>query len=146
MALTDEQRVRARRIRGEMEVAAPVVAANAKDDATLLAAFTLFNPWAANVKYQAKDVVRHDELLYQVVQAHTSQAHQPPGSDGMLAIYRPVQGEPEPGTVLPWVGGESVAIGDRRIYEGVVYESYAATGANIWPPPEFPAAWRAVEE
>ncbi|MDL2318180.1 hypothetical protein LJC74_03675 [Eubacteriales bacterium OttesenSCG-928-A19] len=145
MPLSEEQKARARKIRAEMQAAAPVVAANA-DDATLLSTFTLFDAWSAGVEYKAKDVVRHEELLYQVGQDHTSQAHQPPGIDGMLAIYRPVQGEPEPGTVLPWVSGEAVKIGDKRVYEGVAYEVYAEAGTNIWPPPDFPAAWRVAEE
>ena len=83
--------------------------------------------------------------LYRVEQAHTAQAHQPPGGDGMLAVYRPLQ---EPGEVLPWVYGEAVSIGDRRIdpTDGLVYEVYAEAGANLWEPHTAPAIWRLAEE
>lgn len=142
--LSNEQVTRARKIRAEIQTAAPFISANA-DDATLLATFTLYDKWKPDTAYNEKVVLRHEELLYKVEQAHTSQSHQPPGSEGMLAIYRPVQGEAEPGTVLPWVSGEAVEVGDKRVYEGVTYECYAPVGANIWPPPEFVAAWKVAE-
>lgn len=85
--------------------------------------------------------------LYEVVLAGgvTVQAHQPPGGEGMLAVYRPIQREAEPGQVLPWVYGEAVKVGDKREYNGVVYEAYAPAGANTHSPDLVPAVWRVSE-
>ena len=62
-----------------------------------------------------------------------------------MLFYRPLQ---EPGEVLPWVYGEAVSIGDRRIdpSDGLVYEVYNEAGANLWEPHTAPAIWRLAEE
>lgn len=106
---------------------------------------SLYPEWEAGAAYDKGALLRHEGRLYRVEQAHTAQAHQPPSGEGMLAVYRPLQ---EPGEVLPWVYGEAVSIGDRRIdpSDGLVYEVYAEAGANLWEPHEVPAIWRLVEE
>lgn len=105
----------------------------------------LFAEWAVGVPYAEGTVLRHGDGLYRVVQAHTSQGHQVPGGEGMLAIYAPVQLPAQDGGVLPWVSGEALDIGDRREYNGVVYEVYAPAGVNIWAPSDVPAIFRVVE-
>ena len=106
---------------------------------------SLYPLWEAGAAYDKGALLRHGGRLYRVEQAHTAQAHQPPSGEGMLAVYRPLQ---EPGEVLPWVYGEAVSIGDRRIdpSDGLVYEVYAEAGANLWEPHTAPAIWRLVEE
>lgn len=106
---------------------------------------SLYPLWEAGAAYGKGALLRHGGRLCRVEQAHTAQAHQPPGSEGMLAVYRPLQ---EPGEVLPWVYGEAVSIGDRRIdpSDGLVYEVYNEAGANLWEPHTAPAIWRLAEE
>ena len=106
---------------------------------------SLYPEWEAGAAYGKGALLRHGGRLYLVEQAHTAQAHQPPGGEGMLAVYRPLQ---EPGEVLPWVYGEAVSIGDRRIdpSDGRIYEVYAEAGANLWEPHTAPAIWRLAEE
>ena len=106
---------------------------------------SLYPLWEAGAAYEKGALLRHGGRLYRVEQAHTAQAHQPPGGEGMLAVYRPLQ---EPGEVLPWVYGEAVSIGDRRIdpSDGRIYEVYAEAGANLWEPHTAPAIWRLAEE
>ena len=101
--------------------------------------------WSAGRAYQAGDIVRQADVLYKVLQAHTSQAHQPPSGAGMLAVYAPIQPPAEPGVVLPWVNGETgLSAGDKRSYNGKVYEAIQAPGANVWTPDSVPAIWKAV--
>lgn len=52
----------------------------------------------------------------------------------------------EAGDVSPWVSGEAIALGDRRAYNGAVYECIAVdgAGANVWTPDLVPALWKAV--
>lgn len=106
---------------------------------------SLYPEWEAGAAYGKGALLRHGGRLYRVEQAHTAQAHQPPSGEGMLAVYRPLQ---EPGEVLPWVYGEAVSIGDRRIdpSDGRIYEVYAEAGANLWEPHTAPAIWRLAEE
>ena len=106
---------------------------------------SLYPLWEAGAAYDKGALLRHGGRLYRVEQAHTAQAHQPPGGEGMLAVYRTLQ---EPGEVLPWVYGEAVSIGDRRIdpSDGRIYEVYNEAGANLWEPHEVPAIWRLAEE
>lgn len=101
---------------------------------------SLYPLWEAGAAYEKGALLRHGGRLYRV-----EQAHQPPGGEGMLAVYRPLQ---EPGEVLPWVYGEAASIGDRQIdpTDGLVYEVYAEAGANLWEPHTAPAIWRLVEE
>ena len=86
--------------------------------------------------------MQHSGRLYRVEQAHTAQAHQPPGGEGMLAIYRPIR--PTAAEPLPWIYGEPVEIGDKRIdpTDGLVYVVYTPAGANVWQPHEAPSIWQ----
>lgn len=105
-----------------------------------------FRTWKPGATYGQGEKVRHEEALYSVQQSHTAQVHQPPGSEGMLAIYRSVQSEPAEGEVLPWMNGEAVRQGDRRAYNGMVFECIGAdgAGANVWTPDTVPAVWKRV--
>lgn len=127
-----------------MRPAVQYVAAETYDDDQLMAAAELFDVWGPDKDYKGGELLRHESMLYRVQQAHTSQAHQPPGSAGMLAVYVPIQQPAEDGQVLPWISGEALDIGDKREYNGVVYELYAPAGVNIWPPDTVPAIWRVV--
>lgn len=119
--------------------------AGALSDEQAVTVESLYPLWEAGAAYDKGTLLRHGGRLYRVEQAHTAQAHQPPGGEGMLAVYRPLQ---EPGEVLPWVYGEAVSIGDRRIdpSDGRIYEVYAEAGANLWEPHTAPAIWRLAEE
>lgn len=69
-------------------------AAPSMADATALAVAEAlpeaFRAWTAGDQYAANEIVTHNGKVYRVVQAATAQAHQPPGSAGMLAVYRPI--------------------------------------------------------
>lgn len=124
--------------------AAQQVAAETYDDTELVASSALFEDWQVDTSYKTGTILRHNEKLYRVQQAHTSKSHQPPDATGMLAIYTTIQAPTSDGKVLPWIYGEAVSIGDKRSYEGKIYECYASAGANIWTPDIVPAIWRIV--
>lgn len=70
---------------------------------------------------------------YRVVQSVTPQAHQAPDSEGMLAIYRPIERE-HSGTQsdpIPWVYGMDCTEGKYYSYNGKVYR--VATGGTMSP-------------
>lgn len=112
------------------------------DDAQAVTVSSVYPAWAAGVEYAAQAIIRHGDRLYRVEQAHTAQAHQPPGGEGILAIYRPIR--PTAAEPLPWIYGEPVEISDKRIdpEDGNVYVVYTPAGANVWPPHDAPTIWQ----
>ena len=78
-------------------------------------------------------VLRHDGVTYRVVQPVTPQAHQPPGSEGMLAIYRPIETQ-HAGTEedpIPFVYGMDALAGLYYSYAGGLYQ--VAKGGDMKP-------------
>lgn len=105
----------------------------------------LYYAWQPDTAYETGKIVYYGDCLYRVEQAHISQAHQPPGSEGMLAVYRPIRAADG---VYTWLYGETVEIGAKRVdpTDGLLYEVYAPAGANIWEPHTVPAIWRLVRQ
>ena len=60
-----------------------------------LAVTGLFDEWSAGVEYWKGRRFTHGGVVYEVKQDVVAQAHQPPGSEGMLAVYRPISANPE---------------------------------------------------
>lgn len=110
---------------------------------------SVFPLWQVEVAYEVGFKVRHNDILYKVLQAHTSQADWTP--DVAVSLFaKVIVGELDPGTgeqvVLDWIQPDSTnpyMKGDRVIFEGVVYES--TMDNNIWAPDVYPQGWSVVE-
>ena len=77
----------------------------------------------------------HNGQVYRMVQSTevTPQAHQPPGGEGMLAVYRPIDTE-HAGTqadLIPWVSGMDCYAGKYYSYNGKIYR--VAVGGTMKP-------------
>lgn len=91
--------------------------------------------------------VMHNGQCYRQAQsaAVTPQAHQPPGSDGMLAVYRPIERE-HAGTLadpIPWVSGMDCYAGKYYSHNGHIYR--VADGGTMKPCvwyPGMPDVWQ----
>lgn len=87
----------------------------------------------------------HNNQTYRVVQKVTPLAKQPPGGEGMLAIYRPID-RGHTGTVedpIPWVSGMDCISGKHYSYNGKTYR--VAEGGTMAPctwPPDTPGMWQ----
>lgn len=93
--------------------------------------------WVANEQVQVGTRRLYGGVLYECLQAHMTLSTWTP--DVTPALWRVVESEPETGE---WVSGEQgLQVGDRRTYEGIIYEVRQSPGANIWPPPTVPALW-----
>jgi len=97
--------------------------------------------WAVKVKYKVGDLCSHVATLYEVVQAHTSQADWTPDKVPALFVAR------SPAGVIPlWVqptgAHDAYAKGALVIFEGKVYRSLI--DANVWSPAVYPAGWEGV--
>lgn len=89
----------------------------------------------------------HNGQVYRMVQSTevTPQAHQPPGGEGMLAVYRPIDTE-HAGTQadpIPWVSGMDCYAGKYYSYNGKIYR--VAEGGTMAPcnwPPDTSGLWQ----
>lgn len=110
---------------------------------------SVFPLWQVEVAYEVNFKVRHKDILYKVLQAHTSQTDWSP--DVAVSLFaKVIVGEVDPGTgeqvVLDWIQPDSTnpyMKGDRVIFKGVVYES--TMDNNIWAPDAYPQGWSVVE-
>lgn len=87
-------------------------------------------------KLEKDQCITKDGRCYRVVQAITPQAHQVPGGDGMLAIYRPIDRNHK-GTLtdpIPWVNGMDCCAGMYYSYHEAVYLCNGDMKPCVWAP------------
>lgn len=93
------------------------------DDVVVSMPVGIFDTWEPGKQYYVANICPYNGQLYRVEQEHVSQAHQPPGSTGMLAIYRPIMPE-HAGTLndpIPYVYGMDCYQGKYYSYNDKVY-------------------------
>ena len=94
-------------------------------------------------KVQSGVCLMHAGQCYRVVQAVTPLESQPPDSDGMLAIYRPIDKE-HAGTLkdpIPWVNGMDCFKDKYYSNEGKVYLCKQDMTPCVWAPGT-PGLWQ----
>ena len=107
-----------------------------------LALAGLFPVWVAGESYTTGDRLVHEGVVYEVQQPVTAQAHQPPGSAGMLAIYRPISADPDTGAEpdgsrdnpYSFISGMDVSTGKYYTFEGKLYLAKADMKPCVWNP------------
>lgn len=116
-------------------------------DSQALDMATLFPTWeevlSNGAELAAGRVISKDGQLYRVVQSVTPQAHQVPGGEGMLAVYRPIDRE-HAGTrsdPIPWTYGMDCITGLYYSYEGVTYLYKGDMIPCVWAPGT-PGLWQ----
>lgn len=105
-------------------------------DAQALKVFDLYPFWTAGASYKAGDRVRHAGVLYAVEQPVNAEAHQPPETEGMLAIYRPIEPK-HAGTIddpIPWAYGMDCEEGLYYIHKDKLYRCAADMKPCTWDP------------
>lgn len=115
------------RLARELRSAMQAYAANTTElsDKQALTMPSLFPKWAFLLAQGSPlafgAVIEKDGQLYRVMQDKiTPQEHQPPGGEGMLAVYRPIDAE-HAGTIedpIPWVNGMDCHSGKYYSYDG----------------------------
>ena len=129
---------------------APVVAnyavmLTAVDDSVAEKIPEMFPAWDGNGKqYKTGDRVQYSDVLYKVLQDHTSQSTWTPTDAPSLfaKVLTSTDGTPQ-----EWQQPDSInayKIGDRVIYNGKIYESLIDN--NVWSPTDYPAGWKEIEE
>lgn len=115
-------------------------------DAQALQVPMLFDEFDGNgVAYEVGKRVLYNDILYKVIQAHTSQADWTPATAPSLfakVINETIDGSiPEfeqPDSTNPYMKG------DRVIFNGKVYESLIDN--NVYSPEAYPAGWKEITE
>ena len=116
------------------------------DDEQALETVELFPIWKADTVYAAGDRVRYNDVLYKVLQGHTSQADWTP--DTAVSLFTRVL-IPEPSIIHVWeqpTSTNAYMTGDRVYYptaQDDVYESLIDN--NVWSPTAYPQGWKVIE-
>lgn len=90
----------------------------------------------ADEKIEAGICLMYEGQCYRTKQAVPPQAHQPPGSEGMLAIYSPIDRE-HAGTIedpIPWVSGMDCYKDKYYLYNGKTYLCTQDMKPCTWEP------------
>lgn len=103
----------------------------------------MFEDWKPTVSYKAGQIRKHNDVLYRVVQGHTSQEDwKPPETP---SLYEPIiiteSGYEE--WKKPTGAHDAYNKGKIVVYNGKPYRSLV--DGNIYSPDEYPAGWEVVE-
>lgn len=122
---------------------AKMSAENITEDEKALQVKELYDKWSgASVSYKTGKYLLYMEVLYKVLQDHTSQETWTP--DNAPSLYTKVLTDPS-GAVLPWEQPQSTngyKNGDRVTHKNKTWESTADN--NIWEPGAVGAPWKEV--
>ena len=129
MTLTE----RARELRPYIEKAATNLT-----DEDALQAVELFPQWVTGHAYAVDERLQYKNVLYRVVQAHTSQADWTP--DITPALFVVVSLDEWPEFVQPTGAHDAYKKGDKVTFNGKHYISLI--DANVYSPAAYPAGWK----
>lgn len=118
-----------------LQIKAAAMSIPAEDDVTAEQLAPICPTWAAGQHYKALEIVNHEGRPYRVIQAVDALEHQAPGTEGMLAIYRPIDAsagtKEDPKTFFY---GMDVKNGLYYRYQDVLYIAKADMPACVYYP------------
>lgn len=123
-------------LKSALEMRAVSTSIPLEDDATALTLSPVCPDWEADHHYEAGEIVNHEGQAYRVIQVVYSLENQPPGAEGMLAIYRPLN----PGHAgtqedpIPFVNGMDVYNGKYYSFNEKTYLAKADMLPCTWEP------------
>lgn len=124
------------KLKADLELRAVSTSIPLEDDATALTLSPICPDWEAGTHYEAGEIVNHEGQSYRVIQKVDSLENQPPGAEGMLAIYRPLNPE-HAGTQedpIPFVNGMDVYNGKYYSFNEKTYLAKADMLPCTWDP------------
>ena len=131
----------AEKLTSQQELAMSFLADNLTDEQAVQVPL-IFEAWQVGVNYKVGKKLVYEEVLYKVLQDHTSQeTWTPKDSPSLFARVLVDDG----GAVLDWVQPDSTnpyMKGDRVKFEGKIYESLIDN--NVWSPTAYPAGWKEI--
>lgn len=119
--------------------------AESLDDETAEQNAFVFPSWEVGVEYKKDYKVRYNDVVYKVLQDHTSQSDWTP--DTAVSLYVKVhQQDPQdewPEWVQPTGSQDAYMMGDKVTFEGEHYISLIDN--NVWSPKDYPQGWEKQE-
>ena len=104
----------------------------------------LYPKWTTGKAYTTNEKVRYENVLYKVLQDHTSQSTWTP--DVASSLFARVL-IPDSNVIPEWEQPDSTnsyMTGDKVTFNGQIYESLIDN--NIWSPADYPAGWQLITE
>lgn len=118
-----------------LQIKAAAMSIPTEDDTTAEQLAPICPTWTAGEHYKALEIVNHDGFPYRVIQEVDALEHQAPGTEGMLAIYRPIDAsagtKEDPKTFFY---GMDVKNGLYYRYQDVLYIAKADMPACVYYP------------
>ena len=131
----------AEKLMSQQELAMSFLADNLTDEQAVQVPL-IFEAWQVGVNYKVGKKLVYEEVLYKVLQDHTSQETWTPKDAPSLFARVLVD---DGGAVLDWVQPDSTnpyMKGDRVKFEGKIYESLI--DSNVWSPTAYPTGWKEI--
>ena len=121
-----------------MKVTRQTIKPNELTEVELDEMIDLYDQWKVGIDVEVGEFFKDDGNLFEVIQAHKTQADWKPISS--LSLFKPVMpAQVIPYWVQPTMAENAYNIGDKVIHSGIVYES--TINANTWSPTEYPSGW-----
>ena len=114
-------------------------------DETAVNNVRLFPEWEPGINYELGYKVRYNNVLYRVLQSHTSQNDWTPNV--AVSLFAEVLAGQEGTDIGDWTRPDSTnpyMTGDKVKFEGYIWESLIDN--NTWSPSEYPAGWKQIGE
>ena len=141
MQALEKELTYAEKLTSQQELAMSFLADNLTDEQAVQVPL-IFEAWQVGVDYKVGKKLVYEEVLYKVLQDHTSQETWTPKDAPSLFARVLVD---DGGAVLDWVQPDSTnpyMKGDRVKFEGKIYESLI--DSNVWSPTAYPAGWKEI--
>ena len=105
----------------------------------------LFPKWTKNKDYKINDKVRYNDILYKVLQSHTSLENWTP--DVASSLFARVLINEDEEIINEWEQPSSAnayMTGDKVRFNNKIYQSLIDN--NVWSPDDYPAGWQIISE
>lgn len=130
-----------KRINANLQATRKLIRVDELSEEELLGMIDLYENYYTYHNYEVGEMFQYEGKLYKVIQEHTSQDDWIPSE--LPALYLNMM----PENVIPeWVqpvgSHDAYNIGDKVIFNGVVYESII--DGNAWSPTDYPQGWELI--
>ena len=130
-----------KKLEANRKVTQKLIRADQLTDEEKLELIEIYEDWKIGEALSIGDYRKHNGKLYEVIQAHTTQADWEPQI--VSALFKVVEAQ---GVIPKWKqpqgAHDAYKKGDKVTFEGKIYESLI--DANTWNPSTYPGGWELI--